>query len=800
MLRLFVLLLLLTTPILAQENAGSKHMTLFGWLNPVDSVGMHSAIWGYAAPDGREYAFVGSQIGTHIVDVSTSPISQVAFIPGPWNRWREMKTYGSYLYIVSESRDVPAGAGLQIVDLSELPARATLVRTDTTYFRSAHTVYVRDHWLYVMGTAEDAGANGGVLMFDLEPDPLHPRPVGRVDRDYYHDAWERGDTLVTAAVYGNGIDVYDVRDRAVPVFLTNINYPYSGTHNVEITSDGGYLVSSDEIGFTAKTMKVWDIRDLENVRMVAEYTHDPLDIVHNVHVMGRFVVASWYTGGVRIIDMIDPTHPREVAYYDTWPGQSGGYNGVWEVYPFLPSGRVLAGDRSTGLYVLDWERRTAGSVSGVVTDADNGLPLEGVEIFVPELGRRFRTGRDGRYYIGGAVGDAFTMQLERFGYGDVVESVTLSRDETLDIGMRAVLRHAAQIEVRDESGQPIEGFSFAVEPHIPAQLVASGNVAEVQLPAGEDFTLTVGKWGFRVVEMPVRLTQANSTIAVTLVRRYHDNATLDLGWTLGAPTDDATSGMWVRIEPYLGYPQSGWAHPARQPDGRLGRVFMTGAPPINAAPQENDVNGGTTSLISPTMDLSDHGDPVLQFDLWFIHYPNFSSDTTLAIDSLTVDASNDDGQTWYRIHSEARVRGGWAARRLPMRPFLPITDRMRVRFQLRDRDDPSLIFAAIDNIDVAPTQAQTAAPAMPGERTTMRVLVAPNPGPGGAEVLVDPVGPGALRVVLYDALGARVATLHDGHARGSLRLRLPEPLAPGTYLLRAESDAGDLSVPVSVVR
>lgn len=797
MYRLLFLLILLATPALAQENAGSKNMTLFGWLNPVDTLGLHSAIWGYAAPDGREYGFLGSEIGTHIIDVSQSPIRQVAYIWGPSNRWREMKTYRNYLYIVSESKE--EGGGLQIVDLSALPASATLVRTDTSRFRSAHTIYIRDRHLYIMGTADEAGANGGVMIFDLEPDPTHPRFLGQADRDYYHDSWERGDTLVGAAVYGGGIDIFDVRDRTAPVHLRNINYPYSGTHNVEITSDGGYLVSSDEIGFTAKTMKVWDIRDLEDVRMAAEYTHNPLDIVHNVHVMGRYVVASWYTGGVRIIDMIDPARPREVAYYDTWPGPSGGYNGVWEVYPFLPSGRVLAGDRTTGLYVLDWQRTVAGSISGAVRNADNGQALANVEMYVPELDRRFKTDGDGRYYIGGALGDVLTINLSRFGFASETRTVTLTHDEDLDLTMRPKLFHAAQIDVRDESGAPILGFSYAVEPHIASRSVEGSNVAEVMLPENEEFMLTVGAWGYRVVEMPVRVSQANTHIVVTLYRRYHDNATLDLGWSLGAPGDDATSGMWLRLIPYLGYAGSGWAHPAMQPDGRPGLIFMTGAPPINAAPQDNDVNMGRTTLVSPLMDLSDHPDPVVQFDSWFVHYPNYSADSTKPIDSLTVEASNDDGQTWYSIYSDVRGRGGWTARRLRLSPHLAITDRMRIRFQVRDLDDPSLILAAIDNFDVAPSLELTSAEA-PAARAALDMRVMPNPSNGAADVRIELGGPGELRVSLYDAIGSRIATLHDASIAGAIVLRLPQALPAGTYLLRAETETLIRSIPVVIVR
>jgi hypothetical protein len=297
--------------------------------------------------------------------------------------------------------------------------------------------------------------------------------------------------------------------------------------------------------------------------------------------------------------------------------------------------------------------------------------------------------------------------------------------------------------------------------------------------------------------MQVSLDQTNEEIVARLERRYHDNATLDFGWQLGAPDDDAVSGQWVRIIPYLGYPQSIWIHPSAEPGGAVGRVFMTGAPPINAAPQENDVNQGFASLISPVMDLRDHPDPVLSFDLWFVHYPNFRPDTTLAIDSFTVDVSNDDGATWYRIHSEVRGRGNWAMRDIPFGGVLPMTDRMRIRFQARDTAEPTVIFAAIDNFEIAPTPGTVAVGDESMRRRALRVV--PNPSTVGAVATLELASPGAVTVELFDALGGRVVVLHDGPAGGSLRLRLPDDLAAGTYRLRARG-AVEASIPVVVVR
>jgi hypothetical protein len=127
-------LLLLLAPLLALPVAASAqahstyHTTLYDTLNPgvVGSSWNYSALTGYVAPDGREYALLGSYTGTHIIDITEKPIRQVAFIPGPHNAWREMKARGGYAYVVTEG-----GGGLQVIDLSGLPSTATLSISDS---------------------------------------------------------------------------------------------------------------------------------------------------------------------------------------------------------------------------------------------------------------------------------------------------------------------------------------------------------------------------------------------------------------------------------------------------------------------------------------------------------------------------------------------------------------------------------------------------------------------------------------------------------------------------------------------
>ena len=73
-------------------------------------------VWGYTANDGNEYALVGTETGTSIVRINEglSGLQEVAFIPGNNSIWRDIKTYGHYMYVGTE-----ASQGIQVVDIED---------------------------------------------------------------------------------------------------------------------------------------------------------------------------------------------------------------------------------------------------------------------------------------------------------------------------------------------------------------------------------------------------------------------------------------------------------------------------------------------------------------------------------------------------------------------------------------------------------------------------------------------------------------------------------------------------------
>ena len=81
------------------------------------------------------------------------------------------------------------------------------------------------------------------------------------------------------------------------------------------------------------------------------------------------------------------------------------------------------------------------------------------------------------------------------------------------------------------------------------------------------------------------------------------------------------------------------------------------------------------------------------------------------------------------------------------------------------------------------------------------LVVYPNPSAGATTVELTVLEAGAVRVVVYDALGREVARLHDAVTpAGVLRLPITRSLAPGAYVVRADGASTADVHPFTVVR
>lgn len=322
-------------------------------LKNLDSYGSsYSALWGYTAPNGREYALLGCNTGTSFVDITDSAnIHEVDFQTGVTSQWREMKTYSHYAYIVSEGTN----SYLQIVDLQYLPDSVHFVKSwNYSGYTKTHSIQQSGHYLYLNGG--NSAANGGITVVDVIS-PENPVKMGQWTTLYVHDCRVRNDTIWASNVYTGQTSIINaVNKSSLSTVRTFQSYPTSviSTHNSDLTSDRKYLLTTNELSSPAGKLNVWNVEDLGNITYVRDWQPTGItnSIVHNVEIYGNYALIAHYTAGIRLINISDPVNPVEVAWYDTYTSSNGNtFSGCWAVYKFS-SGKIIGSDISNGLFVI----------------------------------------------------------------------------------------------------------------------------------------------------------------------------------------------------------------------------------------------------------------------------------------------------------------------------------------------------------------------------------------------------------------------------------------------------------------
>lgn len=329
--------------------------TDFGASNSNDS-------WGWTDPDdGTEYALVGLNNGVAFLDIS-DPVNPAYLGKLPTHSgtilWRDVKVYNNYAFVVSEA----SGHGMQIFDLTRLRNVANPPETfteDAHYngFGSAHNVVINEAEGYAYGVGTNT-FSGGPHFVDIQ-DPLNPVAAGGYSLgDYSHDGqvvtYNGPDTDYTGREIYIGsntseIVIADITDKSNPQTISTIGYSNTVyTHQGWFTEDQVYFILGDEIdeinfGFNTRNI-IFDFTDLDSPQLSFEYEGPTAATDHNGYVKGDEFYLANYQAGIRVIDIsdIENGNMTETGYFDVYPsGNSSGYDGAWNVYPYFDSGNIM---------------------------------------------------------------------------------------------------------------------------------------------------------------------------------------------------------------------------------------------------------------------------------------------------------------------------------------------------------------------------------------------------------------------------------------------------------------------------
>lgn len=612
--------------------------------------------WGYVSPSGREYAILGMSNGVAFVEITNPAASTlVAFMPKPASAsdslWRNMKTYQHYCYSVSEG-----GGGIQIFDLANIDSgNITDLGTVTTGGSTAtHTMIINEQtgYLYRMG-----GGSNGVRVYTLQ-NPAVPAYVSAWSPKYTHDGavfnWPSGPYAgreiffacggLNSGYQDTGMDILDITNKANIVVLGRATYPSAAyCHQVWISPDFKFAYINDEIdeanfGVLCQT-KIIDITNLAAPFLTGTYSNGLTSVDHNLYIKGNDLFASNYKTGLRVYDITQRTAPSERAWFDTYPSEDAtGYAGLWSNYPFFPSGTVIGSDIQSGLFV--W------------TIGENPITIT---------------------YPGGTP-----TTLTPMGASFAV-ATQLASGQTIAAGGAKLIFN--------------NGGADQEVPLVPAGAGQwSAQFPSLACPSTANYAVKFTLGSGSVVRDPAVGYRAAS-VSYGEINGFTDNMESGTnGWVVGATGDAATAaGVWVLVDPI-----GTTAQPENDATAAGTMCWITGQHVAGQTVGYSDVDGGVTTLTSPTFSAVDVADPVVGVKIWYSN--NAGSNPNL--DSMPVLLSNNSGTTWTQVELVSANTGAWTEHRYRIADFISPTSTMQIRFQARDLDAGSVVEAGVDDIRV----------------------------------------------------------------------------------------------------
>jgi len=673
----------------------SQTQTNIELLGHINYQALHDAnlndVWGYVDELGNEYAIVGTTKGTSIVDVTdpTNPI-EVFWLAGSTSIWRDPSVHGDFAYVTTEAED-----GLTIIDLSPLPSSTVLPTTLYTgsignEWQSAHTCFVDEN-----GVAYVFGANrgqGGVIMLDVQTNPMAPIELGFFDDWYAHDGFVRNDTMYLAHINDGFFSMVDVSDKANPVLIGTKHTPNNFTHNIWPSQDGNYVFTTDEVSGAYITS--YNIQNPAAISEVDRTQHSPGAgvIPHNTHVKGDFLITSYYSDGITIHDITNPESIILVGDYDTYPTQTSGFDGCWGVYPFLPSGTIVAADITEGLYLLNPTYKKASYLAGDVVDAVTNLPLSQVSVQIIGNSETDYTNTLGHYSSGILGENVYTIVYSKVGYYPQTIQLNLFQSviQEQDIQLVPIPPFNLTVNVIEAgTGNPISDVQLAFKTDLIEQAGLTNGLGEENLTLyyQQEYMVIAGKWGYKTTCFEQLIDENTLVLTIEMELGYMDEFTFDFGWTVAGT---ATTGIWERGEPN---PTNSGSAPALDAEYDCSdKAFVTGND-ISLNPDHDDIDNGDTRLTSPLMDLTSYTDPHLNFVKWFYCYFGATPDDTLEVIVSNGLTSVSVSKTGSNMSNSAF----WEPVSIRLQDYISITNSMTVKFNVSDLNpDVNITEAGID--------------------------------------------------------------------------------------------------------
>lgn len=296
-----------------------------------------------------DHAYLGSFAGdVYIVDISEPSalrlVAQVS-LPGPA---LDLKVDGDLLAVGVQQRG--EDFGLVLIDISNPSAPNIVSRFSRPGWRGVHNLFLYQQRAYIAHASSP-----GLSIVDIS-EPNNPSLSG---------FWQHADSRFSNIIHDvfitdglayisdispgtGGLVLLDLNDPDKPQTLSSLSMP-DGTHSAWAAGDFVYI--NQEFGGWEQALYSVDISERTQPFIADTFRARPppaVDILgpHNPFVANGLLYWAYYDGGVRIFDLADPAHPREIGYHT--------HSVAWGVQAHS-DGLLYVADSSSGLLALRFD-------------------------------------------------------------------------------------------------------------------------------------------------------------------------------------------------------------------------------------------------------------------------------------------------------------------------------------------------------------------------------------------------------------------------------------------------------------
>ncbi len=232
--------------------------------------------------------------------------------------------------------------------------------------------------------------------------------------------------------------------------------------------------------------------------------------------------------------------------------------------------------------------------------------------------------------------------------------------------------------------------------------------APAECPTNIEYYVSFDLQSGTSVTAPAGASPVSSSVFVTLAADEVDMDDLydfetPVGFSAGAPGDNATTGVWVRVDP-----NGTEAQPENDNTASGTIAWVTGQGAPGGGLGDADIDGGTTSLVSNQIDLSATQSATISYARWYSNNTGASPNA----DVFEVFVSDDDGLNYVPVETVgpagAGTSGGWIEAGFVVGDFVDLTSTIRVKFVASDLGDGSVVEAGIDDVRIFGVSCATA--------------------------------------------------------------------------------------------